>query len=400
MSVQLGLVAQLVRAFDSHSKGQRFESSRVHKIPGVCTGFFCSMQRIQVTNQNQDEVIAQAISVLSSGGLVIYPTETTYGVGVDIENPQAVEKLFRYKGQRNQKPISVAVSSKEMATRYVSLNAEANRVYDTFLPGPVTVVSTGIKALPVGVASSEGKVGIRIPNYDLMLSLIAQFGHGISATGANASNQKRPYTIQDVLDHTSKEQQSLIELMIDSGTLPPNEPSTVIDTTLDDIVILRAGATAIKKSETMVTTSPEETMAVFAQVAKRYRSYYGYIPVLFAFQGEMGAGKTHAIKGLAKGLGIADMITSPTYTFAHEFSFINEGKIVPFAHIDAWRIQTYAELLDIGFEKYLQQKAVIALEWSERFAAELEKIQPIQLITIHIESAEKENERRIIISTL
>ncbi len=358
------------------------------------------MQRIQVTNQNQDEVIAQAISVLSSGGLVIYPTETTYGVGVDIENPEAVEKLFRYKGKRNQKPISVAVSSKEMARLYVSLNAEANRVYDTFLPGPVTVVSTGVQKLPRGVASSEGKVGIRIPDFPLILSLLSSFGRGISATGANASNQKRPYTIRDVLDHTTAEQQALIDLIIDAGTLPPNEPSTVIDTTLDDIVVLRAGSIAFSKSETLLTKSAEETMSVFAQVAKRYRSYYGYTPVLFAFQGEMGAGKTHAIKGLAKGLGIDDMITSPTYTFAHEFSFINEETTVLFAHIDAWRIQTVPELEEIGFQRYLQQNAVIALEWSERFSAELEKIQLIQLITIHIESIEKENERRIIFSTL
>ncbi|MBP9700576.1 threonylcarbamoyl-AMP synthase [Candidatus Woesebacteria bacterium] len=346
------------------------------------------------------EIITKTLEVLSNGGLVIYPTETTYGVGVDIENSEAVEKLFRYKGQRNQKPISVAVSSKEMATRYVSLNAEANRVYDTFLPGPVTVVSTGIKDLPDGVASTEGKVGIRIPNYELMLSLISQFGRGISATGANASNQKRPYTIQDVLDHTSKEQQSLIDLIIDAGTLPLNEPSTVIDTTLDDIVILRAGSTAFKKSETIVTTSPEETMEVFSQVAKRYRSYYGYTPVLFAFQGVMGAGKTHAIKGLAKGLGIDEMITSPTYTFAHEFSFINEGKTVQFAHIDAWRVQSFPELMAIGFEQYLQQNGVIALEWSERFYEELVKIQPLQLISVQIESTLNENERRITISSL
>lgn len=346
------------------------------------------------------EIITKTLEVLTQGGLIIYPTETTYGVGVDIENPAAVEKLLRYKGQRNQKPISIAVSSKEMASRYVSLNAEADRVYDAFLPGPVTVVSTAIKELPLGVASSDGKVGIRIPDYALILSLITKFSRGISATGANASNQKRPYTVQDVLDHTTTAQQELIDLIIDAGTLPPNEPSTVIDTTLDDIVVLRAGATSFSKSETILTQSAEDTIAFFAQIAKRYRSYYGYTPVLFAFQGEMGAGKTHAIKGLAKGLGIEEMITSPTYSFAHEFSFTNEGKSVLFAHIDAWRIQTYSELSAIGLVSYLQQNAVIALEWSERFTADLEKIPALQRILISIEKTASDQERRITISTV
>lgn len=337
--------------------------------------------------------IEAAVFVLRAGGIVIYPTETTYGVAVDVENPAAVDKLLEYKGKRDGKPISVAVADIHMAERYVSLNATAERVYQTFLPGPVTVVSTGTGKTAVGIASTEGKVGIRIPKHDLALDLIRAYGSGISATGANASNQKRPYAIQDILDNISVKQKDLIDLILDIGELPHNEPSTVIDTTIDDIVVLRQGKELFRVDETVTTQSPEETMEVFHKFARRWRSYYTYTPVLFLFSGEMGAGKTHAIKGLASGLGIEENLTSPTYTLAQEYRFENESRPCQFVHIDCWRMRDFRELLDIGLENYIEENAVLAIEWSERFANFAKYAGRAKLITITIQSGLTESER-------
>src|SRR5260221_11616217 len=120
-----------------------------------------------------------------------------------------------------------------MAEKYAILNDTAKNVYKTFLPGPVTVISSSSGLVAPGVASKTGTVGIRIPNYSFVLKLLQKFGKGITATGANASYQKRPYSIQDIFDNISEKQKSMLGLIIDAGQLPPNEPSTVIDTTLD-----------------------------------------------------------------------------------------------------------------------------------------------------------------------
>ncbi|MEP7167507.1 MAG: L-threonylcarbamoyladenylate synthase [Candidatus Woesebacteria bacterium] len=357
------------------------------------------MQIVDVKKEGVDAAVKAAVLVLSSGGIVIYPTETTYGVGVDVENSQAVEKLLTYKGKRDGKPISVAVMSEDMAKRYVKLNKTAENVYKTFLPGPVTVVSTGTGKTVVGIASSEGKVGIRIPKYDLALTLISTFGRGITATGANASNKKRPYAIQDIFDHISETQKDLIDLVLDVGELPHNEPSTVIDTTLDDLVILRSGSTKFSSSQTFHSRNEAETIVLFEAIAKRFRSSYTYTPVIFALEGKMGAGKTHAVKGLARGLGIQQSITSPTYTLANEYSFVNEERPGVFIHIDAWAMHNFAELLDIGLKEQIEKNAVIAIEWAEKFEADIFKLQSKAKVVL-IQIAGENDERTITLQEL
>lgn len=346
--------------------------------------------------KQKESALAEAVSVLRAGGIVVYPTETTYGIAVDVENSAAVQKLLDYKGKRDGKPISVAVADQSMAEQYVTLNPTAIGVYERFLPGPVTVISTGIGTVARGIASPEGKVGIRIPKHELALELISAFGHGITATGANASNKKRPYTIQDILDNTSESQQSLIDLVIDIGELPHNDPSTVIDTTIDDIVILRQGPTYFSHSESITTHSEAETIEWFSAFVSRFRSAYTYTPVLFLFTGEMGAGKTHAIQGVAKGLGISDTVTSPTYALANEYEYTNESRPGVFVHMDCWKVANWDELIDVGLDNYIQSDAVIAIEWAERFTKQFEAYgERAKLIWISLEPGVGETERVI-----
>src|SRR5689334_9720203 len=99
------------------------------------------MEIIKLTEQNLEEAITKAVEVLKAGGTVIYPTETCYGIGVDATNQVAVDKVYDYKGFRGQKPFSMAVTTKEMAAKYVEINDIADNLYKNYLPGPVTVVS-------------------------------------------------------------------------------------------------------------------------------------------------------------------------------------------------------------------------------------------------------------------
>ena len=138
------------------------------------------MKIVHLSTTPAREVITAAISTLKSGGLVVYPTETTYGIGADATNQKAVDKLLQYKKRREGKPLSIAVFDQSMAEIYVELNAAAKKVYTTFLPGPITVVSKSKGNVAKGVTSETGALGIRIPNYPLILQLIKAYGKPIA----------------------------------------------------------------------------------------------------------------------------------------------------------------------------------------------------------------------------
>src|SRR5437868_2435629 len=98
-----------------------------------------AMQTIDINKTDRAHLIQTVCQVLADGGLVIYPTETVYGIGVDATNQAAVDKLLQYKARREGKPISIAVADQAMAEQYVELNDQAKQFYKNFLPGPVTV---------------------------------------------------------------------------------------------------------------------------------------------------------------------------------------------------------------------------------------------------------------------
>lgn len=348
----------------------------------------------KIESATWSDTLKEALEVLRSGGLIIFPTETTYGLGADATNPKAVAKLLAYKTKRSDKPLSIAVCDQDMASEYVELNDTAKSVYKRFLPGPITVVSRGKHLVAPGVESPTGTLGVRIPDYPALLELIRAFGKPITATSANASGEKRPYTLQDIWDSTSQKQQSLIDFALDAGQLPPNEPSTVVDTTLETLSIVRAGNLRFDTQESWTTHSAEETQALGATIAQRYRSSYGYKPVIFALIGEMGAGKTQFTKGLAHGLQIDEIITSPTYTLMNEFSFRNEGKLVPFIHMDAWRVENETEFSQLGLQPHLEQNAVVSIEWPKS-GVQLDSYQNVKVIWIEIVYGASESERII-----
>ncbi len=320
---------------------------------------------MEIIKQNT-KAITKAVKVLKRGGLVIFPSETTYGIAADATNPKAIKKLNTYKKRPIGKPYSVAVSNLKMAEEYVNLNATARNIYKEFLPGPVTVVSYGKHKLATGVESETGTLGIRISSHPLVGQIIKDLGVPITATSANASYMKRPYKISDVLENISEKQKSLIGLIIDAGELPRNEPSTVIDTTLDDPVILRQGSIKFKDKNKVLSRSEEGTQNIAKELFQKHESYLGKRPIIFALTGEMGSGKTQFTKGLGKVLGIKEEIVSPTFNLVIEY-----GKLT---HIDTWRLQKSEGLETLGFLKTVEDKnMVIAIEWADRVMSEIKK---------------------------
>lgn len=342
--------------------------------------------------KNDQKSISTTVSVLERGGLVVFPCETVYGIAVDSKNKKAVKKLNSYKKRPLGKPYAIMCSSKEMAEKYVELNETAENLYKTFLPGPITVVSKGKGLVAEGIESEEGTLGVRIPDYKLMLDLIEKFGRPIVATSANSSYQKRPYKITDIFENISEKQKSLIDLVIDAGELPHNEPSTVIDTTPDDPVILRQGEIKLKDKNEILSRSEENTQNIGKELWQKYESYKGKRAIVFALEGEMGAGKTQFTKGLARAMGITELVTSPTFALENEY---HEGHQKLF-HFDAWRLEKSDELSALGFSELIKNKSVISIEWAEKVSDTIREFDNEAIIIwVKIKFGKNENERLI-----
>ncbi|MDO8424677.1 MAG: L-threonylcarbamoyladenylate synthase [bacterium] len=318
------------------------------------------MKVISLKTTPEPEIIAQSVKALRAGSLIIYPTETVYGAGVDATNPMAVKKLSEYKSRPFGKPYSVAVADQKMAEEYVELNETAKKLYRQFLPGPLTVISKGKHRVVPGVESETGALGIRISSHPLVNAIVRKLGRPITSTSANQAWGKRPYRISDILFNISDKKKRLVDLIIDAGELPRNEPSTVIDTTLDDQIVLRQGEIKLKAKNQILSRSPENTQNLAKELWQKYEMFAGKRAIVFALEGPMGAGKTEFTKGLARAIGIKREITSPT------FNLINNYKNL--VHIDAWRIESDSELEDLGFARTISDKSIIAVEWADRVA--------------------------------
>jgi len=143
----------------------------------------------------------------------------------------------------------------------------------------------------------------------------------------------------------------------------------------------------------VLTKNEKETQEIGAKLWQDNKKFLGKQAVVFALEGELGAGKTQLVKGLAKAMGIKDEVISPTFTLEAEYDL---GKLV---HIDAWRIENEQELLEIGFNKRLEEKRVIVVEWADKTREVLEKaVDKARVIWVRLDYGLKDSERIIEIS--
>jgi len=343
-------------------------------------------------------VIADTVAVLKAGGLVVYPTETTYGLGVDATNPVAVNKLLKYKSRRQGKPLSIAVSNPQMAEKFVAINHQAQAIYSSLLPGPVTIVSKGLGKVAPGVESEFGSLGVRWSSFPLVTNILEAFGQPITATSANASGKARPYSIDRLLDRLSTHQKSLIGLVLDAGKLPKNPPSTVIDTTLSTPVVMRAGGTKIDVKQNIVTESENETKQLAGKIVLKHLNDLTNTGLVIGLDGELGTGKTIFAKGVAQFLQINQPITSPTYTYINQYNFSRHQTQGTFYHIDAWKVDQPELTQKLEIESLLKPNNVLVIEWFDQLSDYLEPIintKGVELVRIAVSDDGLANSKRI-----
>jgi len=183
--------------------------------------------------------IARAAEILAAGGIIIYPTDTVYGIGCSVEDKNAIERIHYIKRQRDDKPFSFVCSDLTHISEYAHVSNPAFKIMKHLIPGPYTFIlpAARMKQLPRILVSKRKTVGIRVPDSAITLSLVAQLGHPILSTSVTSDDGEilhDPATIISTF-------QNVVDLIIDGGVLL-SEPSTVLDLTGDEPRVVRSGA--------------------------------------------------------------------------------------------------------------------------------------------------------------
>lgn len=182
-----------------------------------------------------DDALDEAAAALRAGGLVVFPTETVYGLAADALDPDAVEAVFDAKRRPREKPLSFAFPDHEAALEYVHAGETERAFVTEFLPGPVTVVCEKTAAVPDVLTGGRDRVGVRVPDHDVALALLERVAP-LTATSANVSGEPSVTNPAD-LDPAFRER---VDAVVDDGETPGGTGSTVVDVANGEV--LREGA--------------------------------------------------------------------------------------------------------------------------------------------------------------
>jgi tRNA threonylcarbamoyl adenosine modification protein (Sua5/YciO/YrdC/YwlC family) len=186
------------------------------------------------------KTIEQVVEVLKKGGIIIYPTDTVYGMGCDITNQKAIEKICRLRGIKPEKAnFSFICSDLRHISDYIKpIDTTVFRLLKKALPGPFTFIFNANNNVPKQLSSNKKTVGIRVPDNDIARESVMQLGNPILSTSIHDDDELVEYSTDPELIHEKYEEQ--VDLVIDGG-YGDNEPSTVVDCTSGDFEIIREG---------------------------------------------------------------------------------------------------------------------------------------------------------------
>ncbi|MFC2154137.1 L-threonylcarbamoyladenylate synthase [Candidatus Altiarchaeota archaeon] len=183
----------------------------------------------------EKSVLEETVEVLDNRGVILYPTDTVYGLGCDITSKEAVARIFSLKKRDSDTPLSIAVSDVEMMKAYVQLGSREENYVRERVPGPYTFILQKKETVFGFVTSELPTVGIRVPECSPLLSLLQLYDKPIITTSANISGEKPPASLEDVGD----EMKNKVDLILDGGQCRTGNPSTIIDLTKEGRDVIR-----------------------------------------------------------------------------------------------------------------------------------------------------------------
>jgi len=201
------------------------------------------MEYFKLKKSNQQEVLYKAIDILRKGGIIAFPTETFYGLGVKYDNNEGLKRLYEIKKRSLQKGLPIILKDIEDVNKVaIEIPELAISLMKKYWPGPLTIVLKAKKELSKYITASTGKVAVRVPGESFALILVKEAGFPITATSANPSGIPPADNPQQILKYFAKD----IDLIIDKGKTHGYKPSTIVEIVNDRIKILRNGILTIK----------------------------------------------------------------------------------------------------------------------------------------------------------
>ena len=189
-----------------------------------------------VLDATDPQALIMAQRVAANGGVIVFPTDTLYGMACDPRNPEALARVYDIKGRSAQKALPVLVGGLDQLVEIVSeVPEKARRLLETFWPGPLTIVLPKQPGLPAELTPCPG-VAVRMPNHPFALALLQTFGP-LAVTSANLSDHANPGTAEEVLAQLGNS----VDLVIDGGRLEIGRGSTILDCGSETLVLLREG---------------------------------------------------------------------------------------------------------------------------------------------------------------
>ncbi len=192
---------------------------------------------IHINPENpQQRLVNQVVDVLREGGVIAYPTDTYYGIGCDIMNKKAIQRVYQLKNRDKKKPFSFICSDLKNIADYAKVTNYAYKTMKRLLPGPYTFILDGSKQVPKMMLTNRKTAGIRVPDHAICQALVKTLGNPILSTSATTPEGtifEEPSFIQDHFGNR-------IDIVVDGGPVP-GDPSSVIDLTGDVPEVIREG---------------------------------------------------------------------------------------------------------------------------------------------------------------
>ena len=199
------------------------------------------METLLLSAEHEEDfntAIFKSAETIEKGGLVAFPTETFYGLGANIKDPNALKKIFEVKGRADNVPVLLLVGDMHMVEYYASyVSKPARRIMELFWPGGVTLIFNASDAVNPVLSAGTGKIGIRYSSHPVPSAISIKLGYAITGTSANISGKASPDSAEKTLEQLGNK----IELIIDSGLTRGIKPSTVIDVSNDNPAVVREG---------------------------------------------------------------------------------------------------------------------------------------------------------------
>jgi L-threonylcarbamoyladenylate synthase len=208
--------------------------------------------------KTEKDQIALALASLRSGGVVVFPTETAYGLAADAADARAMRRVAEIKGRERGKTPPLIAADRAMAEEYVEIHEALVALVDAHWPGALTVVGKVGKGLASGAVRADGTVAVRVSPHPVARALSKGLGRPIVATSANVSGQPTCYSVRTFLRQLKAAGRPEPDAIVDVGPIPRRKPSTIVAVKRGRVVVLREGSVSLAKRKPNVKEQSEK----------------------------------------------------------------------------------------------------------------------------------------------